>query len=457
MRTLSRIIVLIFVLTYVSAHAYWKDDFPTTPFETVTKEKIKDLEKQIKTLIPMCLGKLETSFGKVWKRNRHGFPKFLSVTVLSENEAQAFEGFAETHGSLFVGMLFNPYPFLSGHTDLETTVCHETVHAYFRKHMSFGTYFRLPKWAREGSAVYLVNQLSHKERRALYRQWSGERNAQLNGLEGAHSLEDYFEDALAFTFLDEKYSAVQRVLSLVLEGKDIFEAIEQASGLRKEIFLREALAYAQNYIARRLQSLNKETREAITNWSNPAARNRASIEFMRQFKSGISQAGLPKTLDFALSVAFSLDVYSITSDERELIHDYERVLKEIPSIEYGSNLANVRYKLGGLYLNIGDYNKSLHYYTLIFNENIEVPILQQSATAGILRSYVGLTDWRKVLAWSERERGLHESNVVEYRYYRGLAYQAMGKSKKARDLFEWACLSNANRRFKEKACQAFNQ
>ena len=454
MTTLSRILVLIFVFTCGSTFAFWKDNFPATPMETVTKAKIKDLEKQIKTLIPLCMEKLEKSFGKTWKRNRHGFPKLLNVDVISEIEAETFDGFAETHGSFFVGMSFSPYPFLSGQADLETTVCHETVHAYFRKHMSFGTYGRLPKWAREGSAVYLMNQLAHKERRALYRQWSGEKEALLNGLEGPHNLEDYYEDALAYTFLHDKYAADHRVLSLVLEGKEIYEAIEQSTGLSKEIFLREALLFSQHYVANRFQALSRASREAIANWANPATKPKASAELMRQFQLGVTQANLPRTLDFGLSIAFSLDVYSETSDERELIKNYERVLSEVPSFEYGSNVAGVRYKLAGLYLSARDYNKALRYYTLVFNENSEVPILQQSSTAGILRSFVGLTDWRKVLAWSERERGLHESNVVEYRYYRGLAYQALGDSKKAHDLFESACLSAVNRRFKEKACQA---
>ncbi|MEK6624645.1 MAG: hypothetical protein AABY86_06745, partial [Bdellovibrionota bacterium] len=362
MMTLSRAFILFFVFIWVSisatSHAYWKDNFPATPFKTVTKEKIKDLEKQIKTLIPLCTEKLEASFGKVWKRNRHGFPKLLNVQVINENEAQSFEGFAETYGSFFIGMIFSPYPFLSGQADLETTVCHETVHAYFRKHMSFGTYANLPKWAREGSAVYLVNQLPHKERRALYRQWSGQKEAHLNGLEGPHNLEDYYEDAMAFAFLHDKFAADQRVLSLVLEGKEIYDAIEQSTGLSKEVFLREALLFSQHHVAGRLQGLSSESREAIANWSNPSSHNKASSEFMRQFKAGISQVTIPDTLDFGMSVAFSLNIYSNAGDERELIKDYERILNEVPSYEYALNVASVRYKLGGLYLNIGDYNKA---------------------------------------------------------------------------------------------------
>ena len=57
MMTLSRAFILFFVFIWVSisatSHAYWKDNFPATPLETVTKKKIKDLEKQIKTLIPL--------------------------------------------------------------------------------------------------------------------------------------------------------------------------------------------------------------------------------------------------------------------------------------------------------------------------------------------------------------------------------------------------------------------
>jgi hypothetical protein len=90
--------------------------------------------------------------------------------------------------------------------DVDATLAHELVHCLQRRG---GSYDALPAWAREGAALYVADQGASRAR-ALATivgiDASRERPvaALVDGLEGAHDLHDYYEDAAAFEVLGEE-------------------------------------------------------------------------------------------------------------------------------------------------------------------------------------------------------------------------------------------------------------
>jgi tetratricopeptide (TPR) repeat protein len=62
--------------------------------------------------------------------------------------------------------LFTEY-YLSGDSDLDTTLCHELTHAVMRERMGPAAYERLPHWVREGLAVFAADEGPHHLRRNL--------------------------------------------------------------------------------------------------------------------------------------------------------------------------------------------------------------------------------------------------------------------------------------------------
>jgi|GEM_PF-5007759 len=419
--------------------------FPTAPFTEINKNSVEQLENDIRNLVPTCATMLSQKLLTEWPRKRNGWPKRLKIDFVQNAEELQLEGHAETSGDFFVRMTFNAAPFINGTADLKMTVCHETAHAFYRYKLSMGEYSRIPRWLREGSAVYLANQVLEKERKALFNFWLKNENP-LNGLDGKHSFKDYYEDSLALVFLKERFNADLNFLQDLIEGKSWEESITKLTGLSASDFIKEAKLFADQYLAQQTDHLSAELKLLISDYKsrNYVASTRLAKEILNV---NLSDKEKQNSLDAGLAISVLINSY-----QKVETGIYEKAIL-IPAYFYGNDKAQLRYKMAGAYLENNQAERALKFYSLVFSDHAEVPILAQSATAGILRSYVALAQWENVLDWSEREKGLHPSNLVEYRYYRGLAYQGLGKVDKARKLFSQVCQMQDNRVFRDKACE----
>ncbi len=448
------VLFALILLSSTIAKADWLDSFREPPRPTVAKQKLQELENKIKALVPGCIADLEKKFELPWKRQESGWPERLHVGLMSKLEAALSSDVAATHGHFLVRMNFDPYPLINGNADLKSTVCHESVHAYFRHHMSLLRYLRFPRWAREGSAVYLSGQLREKEYRALFRSFANGAMV-INGLEDKHTLEDLFEDGLAFNFLQEDGQAAVSILRQVLVGKELYDAIKEDTGLAHNDLLLQTQKYARTYVEQRRSSLLPATLTAIKEWGSLATHQQAGDYFVQKMKDGLtSEPNLAApSLDFAMSVAFSLQLAQNKEGALLVLPMFKQVEAAVPSYLYGQNLALLRNQIADLSLKTQQYADALAYYTRIYNEHPETKDLQKAAPAGILRSLVGLKNWQQVLLWSKNEKDLDQSTLAEYHYYRGLAYRGLKKDKKAKKLFSEVCKSEQNAEFKVKACQ----
>src|SRR3990172_7542199 len=145
---------------------------------------------------------------------------------------------------------FRAEAFLSGARDLRLTLCHELVHALMRRHMSSGDYSDVPKWVREGLAVTLAGQTNEKLYRQLFEHPVAPEN-EILGLATAEreaKLDQYFEYALAFNYLDRqpaRTSATRAIARRLMEGEDVYRAIALETGLSRDDIFRGARDHAR--------------------------------------------------------------------------------------------------------------------------------------------------------------------------------------------------------------------
>jgi TolA-binding protein len=141
---------------------------------------------------------------------------------------------------------------MNGCHDLATALRHEMVHAVMRERMDGPAYRTLPKWLREGIAVWAAGQGETKLLVALTDPGALEKpDAAFPGVdEGDHGVDRYAEYFLALDFLEQQSQvsvgggAVVRLVALLVKGIAVDLAVEQASGLSFDEFKKKAHAHA---------------------------------------------------------------------------------------------------------------------------------------------------------------------------------------------------------------------
>ncbi|MCU0722681.1 MAG: tetratricopeptide repeat protein [Planctomycetes bacterium] len=132
--------------------------------------------------------------------------------------------------------------------DFRQRFVHETKHAAFRSRMG-QAYVSLPKWVREGLAVWAAGQLPDRMRAILSDQVfsGGDPLKVLDGI-GAkgHDTSDYLQDALAFEWLEGlRAGAVKEFAKRILAGEDPAAALSGVAGLPPADAFRAADAHAR--------------------------------------------------------------------------------------------------------------------------------------------------------------------------------------------------------------------
>lgn len=130
--------------------------------------------------------------------------------------------------------------------DFKSRVIHELKHAAFRDVMGV-SYLDLPKWVREGLAVYGAQQFDDRLPAivggAIFSGRDG--RASLDGIDDPnHNVEDYLEDCAAFMWLEEqKQGGVHEYCKRLLKGEDCIAVFAEIGGME----IRQALDAAAEY------------------------------------------------------------------------------------------------------------------------------------------------------------------------------------------------------------------
>jgi hypothetical protein len=185
----------------------------------------------------------------------------------------------------FTRMVFYTEFIVLSEEDFRSRVIHELKHAAFRDVMGQG-YLNLPKWVREGLAVYGAEQLEDRASAILSNRVFGGRDARavIDGVDDDdHSTEDYLEDACAFMWLESvKKGNVHAFCTRLLKGETCEKLFAELGGMELPKAMEAATAYAHKYVDQRMGPQEK-TYSAIRDDENAARRKRAQTAW---FKDG---------------------------------------------------------------------------------------------------------------------------------------------------------------------------
>jgi tetratricopeptide (TPR) repeat protein len=154
---------------------------------------------------------------------------------------------------------------VTGQMRIELTIPHELIHAVQRVAVGDAYYF-LPKWLREGIAVWGANQGEERIDLLLsvFATHSGGNPASLvDGIDGDHSFRDYAEDYLAIAWIDRHCQAgdragVRELWDLIVQGKSCREALEAVAGRKYDAWA----ATVREYALERVLARSREPHDA---------------------------------------------------------------------------------------------------------------------------------------------------------------------------------------------------
>lgn len=128
-------------------------------------------------------------------------------------------------------------PFVLRRYDLADTLTHELLHVWHR-HALGEPYYDVPKWAREGLAVWAAGQGPGRVALLSVLYGSDPKVEDpvarvVNGLGGRHGIADYAEDYLAFAWVEERkgLAGVQALARRMFATPDVAAAFSEAVGL----------------------------------------------------------------------------------------------------------------------------------------------------------------------------------------------------------------------------------
>jgi tetratricopeptide (TPR) repeat protein len=159
--------------------------------------------------------------------------------------------------------------FVAEFMDIQRTLVHELYHALQRESLGEG-HFAVPKWAREGAAMYVAGQGESRLRTlaAEVGRRSDETDPMarlVDGLGGAHAYEDYAEDVGAFLAAEERHGRAKVVLLLkeLLRTADVEKAIRSALKEDLETFERLGAEWTRRKLRPLVVTGRLEIREAL--------------------------------------------------------------------------------------------------------------------------------------------------------------------------------------------------
>jgi len=189
-------------------------------------------------------------------------------------------GTRELDGEIVEVITFFVDRLLSGQMDdLEKSLHHEIVHATMRSCME-DRYKSLPKWFREGSAVWIAGQLPDRAEYILGNTLFSEDDpfSLLNGIESSrHSTDDYMEDSLLFEYIRQTKGpqAPIQLIKKTMTGLSPKKAFTEVSGQDWPALHSAFQQWARNFVAKKLQdAFHDEYQTALAAFKEDKAKAR---------------------------------------------------------------------------------------------------------------------------------------------------------------------------------------
>jgi hypothetical protein len=137
--------------------------------------------------------------------------------------------------------------------NIQASLAHEFIHGSMREMMGSERYYAMPRWIREGFAVWGAGQLHERCMNLVATAFIDNLDARGLACEVGHSnqpADEYLTDAILFEYINQNHgaSAIKSLLAELLAGHDYTVAFENSTGLTwKELSWRRKL-FTQMYL-----------------------------------------------------------------------------------------------------------------------------------------------------------------------------------------------------------------
>ncbi|MBN2496512.1 MAG: tetratricopeptide repeat protein [Deltaproteobacteria bacterium] len=139
--------------------------------------------------------------------------------------------------------------FVIGVMDLESTLTHEYVHCAMRERLGERRYRALPRWVREGAAVWAAGQLDELGRNLVARAFMERTDPERLLSICLREPDEYMRDALTFAYLEHEHGAdaVRRLIADWSNGAGVEDALRAQTGLGLAQLERRSARFSQAY------------------------------------------------------------------------------------------------------------------------------------------------------------------------------------------------------------------
>ncbi|MBW1872588.1 MAG: tetratricopeptide repeat protein, partial [Deltaproteobacteria bacterium] len=301
-----------------------------------------------------------------------------------------------------------------GVMDIDASLVHEFIHGAMRQQMGLKNYRALPKWIREGIAVWGAGQLQERTRNVIAAAYLEERDpvSVVHQLDNMHnSSDDYLVDAILFEYIEQAHGVevVRSLIARVVAGDNYIEAIEDATGLNWNELQRVLYKYAHGYFEEiiSMSGLGEIQRaQKLYDWGKASQ----AIELLEELIA-TKEDPLLKPNAWYLVGRWSqeLERFGLAAMA------FTNVLDDYP--DYIGLQDDSRFRLASCYVSMGEYEKALVELERFFKVHIQAPAeLQVDAWFLFGRVQYALTNYL-VAAQALRFAAQNRCNFVQDSFY----------------------------------------
>lgn len=324
----------------------------------------------LKKSVPVALRTIRTRIG-VGLDRKHGVRLELrDAAPKNPDRIRVFGGLPFlTRGSNPVLVRLHAEFLLRGSYDLREEVTHELTHAVMRARMNPASYRKVPRWLREGLALWVAGQGETRVRSILRLIDSRKLSVLVPGLDqGKHDFLRYAEDYLAIEFLVKKKgkSAPKKIVQGLLTGRPAVQVVSRVAGLEWQKFVSAARAYAQGRVA----ALRADGwSDYLQVWeSNRKRRYQDVIQAARTFLAARPNSALRWDVSYLLGKALRL-----TKKPQEAI----AALKSTARTGTSPFADEARYQIGAAQLAGGEHQAAAKTFAHLLRDYPEITILDR--------------------------------------------------------------------------------
>lgn len=253
----------------------------------------------------------------------------VDISVSDDNKvtnALAYASTVELYSVKRGIIVFDPrYMSFNGY-NIEHVLIHEITHAVMRDILKERYSKEWPVWLKEGLSVWVSGELEERQRLTVSGiVFAKNRPAALiNGIEGKHSGQDYYEDGLFFEYLEKEYGikAIHKFIELAIKGNNYQTSFKLSFGSDLKHLQNKAREYSNNKLNRYLVKSDYNSYQKVKNLA--AGRKTSTQKVKASYEEFINQ--YPNS-DFIPNATYQTGIYNLRlKNYKEAIKIFDKML-----------------------------------------------------------------------------------------------------------------------------------